>query len=56
MPVEPSERNKTLQQVYNSVKNLKSPIRVTADVRDIFIEKTKEAVGDDLFAEVAAAN
>ena len=53
---EPKETTKTLQQVYNDVKNIKAPIRISVDRRDICIEKADKAAGDDLFAEVAAAN
>jgi hypothetical protein len=51
-----SERTKSMQQVYDQVKNLRQPIRVSTDFRDIFIEKSKEHVGDDLFQEVRDAN
>jgi len=42
-------------QKMENVKGLKQPIRITADGRDIFFEKTEENKHDDLYQEVRDA-
>ena len=55
-PTPAGERTKTLQQVYDNVDDLRQPLRLTVEKRDIYIEKGPEAVCDDLHQETRDAN
>lgn len=55
-PTPSGERTKTLQQVYDNVDDLHAPLRLTAERRDVYIEKGPEAVCDDLHEETRESN
>ena len=45
----------SVQTVYNNVDNLAMPVRLTVDRREFQIEKTEDAIADDLFQDVSNA-
>jgi hypothetical protein len=50
-----SREAKEVQTVYDNVSDLEMPVRLTVDRREFQIEKTSDAVGDDLFQETRDA-
>ena len=55
-PTPVGQQTKTLQQVYDNVSGLHMPLRLTAERRDLFIEKAAASVTDDLHEDVRDAN
>jgi hypothetical protein len=55
-PTPAGERTKTMQQVYDNVSDLRQPIRLSVERRDVYIEKTEGAATDDLHGDVRGAN
>lgn len=55
-PTPSGQRTKTLQQVYDNVADLRAPLRLSAERRDIYIEKNADGVNDDLHGEVRDSN
>ena len=47
-------RAPTVQEIYDNIPNLKKPIMLTGDSRDMFIEKSPDAVDDDLYGQARA--